>query len=73
MSPSGNRDLTFLHRFEEGSLDLWRSPVDLICKYEVVKDWARLELEFALALSGVVDLRAGECATIQRRDTLRDS
>jgi hypothetical protein len=45
-----DRRLSLLHRFEESSLRLRRSPVDLVREKKVGEDGARAELEVAVAL-----------------------
>ena len=51
-----NRHLTFLHRFEQSTLDFGRRPVDFICQNKISEYWAFFYMEITFTL--VVD----ECA-----------
>ena len=62
-----DRDLPLLHRLEQRSLGLRRSPVDLVGKEDVGEDGAGPELERRVAL--VPDRRSGD---VRRQEVRRE-
>ena len=42
-----NRDLLLLHGFQQGTLDLGRGTIDLVCQQDIGEDWPLLNREVA--------------------------